>query len=271
MNEVIGYVDAKAAEVATTAIASDVAQVHQDMLDADADARAAAASAAAAAGTLANAVKKTGEASQNIAGNIAVSGNLSGGVVTGTVITAPTPVNNTDAANKKYVDDADALKADKTYVDAQDATKISINDINNYALGLTDNQNCTGIKGFATIKTPYLELENNFRPVIYYGGYDGSDVQTAQRIRPITVFTSPNTTQNPILRMETVDNQSIVGVELTTTVYNSGVNRGISLYARKSDGMAYVSAPSRGSTNVSDYNSDEVVTIDTLRKLRLIQ
>jgi len=109
MNEVIGYVDTKAAEVATAAIASDVAQVHQDMLDADADASAAAASAAAAAGTLANAVKKTGEASQSIAGDIAVSGTLSGGVVTGTQVTVPTPSNNTDAANKKYVDDADAL------------------------------------------------------------------------------------------------------------------------------------------------------------------
>ena len=96
MDEVIGYVDTRAAEVATTAIASDVAQVHQDMLDADADATAAAASAAAAAGTLANAVKKTGEASQSIAGDIAVSGNLSGGSVT-----VPAPVNNTDAATKK--------------------------------------------------------------------------------------------------------------------------------------------------------------------------
>ena len=109
MNEVIGYVDTRAAEVATAAIASDVAQVHQDMLDADADAQAAAASAAAAAGTLANAVKKTGEASQSIAGDIAVAGTLSGGVVTGTQVTVPTPVNNTDAATKKYVDDADAL------------------------------------------------------------------------------------------------------------------------------------------------------------------
>lgn len=79
MDEVIGYVDTRAAEVATTAIASDVAQVHQDMLDADADASAAAASAAAAAGTLANAVKKTGEASQSIAGDIAVAGDLSAG------------------------------------------------------------------------------------------------------------------------------------------------------------------------------------------------
>ena len=115
MDEVIGYVDQRSAEVAVNAIASDVAQVHQDMLDADADASAAAASAAAAAGTLANAVKKTGEASQSIegdillttgdlgvAGDLGVTGNLG---VTGSA-TVPTPVNNTDAANKQYVDDA---------------------------------------------------------------------------------------------------------------------------------------------------------------------
>ena len=109
MNEVIGYVDVRSAEVATNAIAADVAQVHQDMLDADADATAAAASAAAAAGTLANAVKKTGEASQSIAGDIAVAGNLTGGTVT-----VPAPVNNTDAATKKYVDDQDALNVKLT-------------------------------------------------------------------------------------------------------------------------------------------------------------
>ena len=141
MNEVIGYVDVRSAEVATDAIAADVAQVHQDMLDADADATAAAASAAAAAGTLANAVKKTGEASQSIAGDIAIAGDLSAGGdlgVTGDLsvggtgaftgaVTVPAPVNNTDAATKKYVDDADALK-------------ISIADINSYAVGLTGNQ-----------------------------------------------------------------------------------------------------------------------------------
>ena len=133
MNEVIGYVDTRAAEVATDAIAADVAQVHQDMLDADADATAAAASAAAAAGTLANAVKKTGEASQSIDGNISIQTDLGvgqdanvGGALTvsgdGTVngnlyvagtgdftgaVTVPTPTANTDAANKKYVDDLD--------------------------------------------------------------------------------------------------------------------------------------------------------------------
>ena len=133
MNEVIGYVDTRSAEVATDAIAADVAQVHSDAADAHADALAAAASAAAAAGTLANAVKKTGEASQSIAGDIAVAGTLSGGVVTGTQVTVPAPVNNTDAATKKYVDDADALK-------------MNITDINSYALGLTGNQTAGGVK-----------------------------------------------------------------------------------------------------------------------------
>ena len=133
MNEVIGYVDVRSAEVATNAIAADVAQVHQDMLDADADASAAAASAAAAAGTLANAVKKTGESSQSIAGDIAVAGNLTGGSVT-----VPTPTNNTDAANKKYVDDH------------HDATKIDITAINSYAVGLTGNQGpIAGVKEFS--------------------------------------------------------------------------------------------------------------------------
>ena len=100
MNSLIDYVDQRAADVALDAIASDVAQVHQDMLDADADAAAAAASAAAAAGTLANAVKKTGEASQSIAGDVAVAGKVTSGA---------TPSGNTDLTTKKYVDDADAL------------------------------------------------------------------------------------------------------------------------------------------------------------------
>jgi len=136
MDEVIGYVDTRAAEVATAAIASDVAQVHQDMLDADADATAAAASAAAAAGTLANAVKKTGEASQSIAGDIAVAGNLSGGSVT-----VPAPVNNTDAANKKYVDDY------------HDAAKLNITDVNSYAVGLTGVQAAAGEKTWINNQT----------------------------------------------------------------------------------------------------------------------
>lgn len=128
MNSLIGYVDTRSAEVALDAIAADVAQVAADKADAHADALAAAASAAAAAGTLANAVKKTGESSQSIAGDVTVAGVLTGGT-----ITAPTPTNNTDAATKKYVDDADALK-------------ISITDINNYAVGLTGDQDLTGKK-----------------------------------------------------------------------------------------------------------------------------
>ena len=140
MNEVIGYVDTRSAEVATDAIAADVAQVHSDAADAHADALAAAASAAAAAGTLANAVKKTGEASQSIAGDIAVAGDLSGGTVT-----VPTPVNNTDAANKKYVDDADALK-------------LNITDVNTVAVGLTGNQKPTGNKFFGNDTRGWLYI-----------------------------------------------------------------------------------------------------------------
>lgn len=132
------------------------------------------------------------------------------------------------------------------------------------------NQSIFGTKSFSSIKTPSIEIENNFRPVVYYGDYDASDVQTAKRIRPITVFASPESLTNPILRMETLDDDTITGVELTVTLYNDGTNRSIAIYANKSDGMAYVTAPSRGSTTASDYNSNEVVTIDTLRKLGLI-
>ena len=151
MNEVIGYVDVRSAEVATDAIAADVAQVHSDAADAHADALAAAASAAAAAGTLANAVKKTGEVSQSIDGDIDLNDDLNvdgdvtiGGAlgVTGAV-TVPTPVNNTDAANKKYVDDADALK-------------LNISDVNTYAVGLTGNQDYTGIKNNLTEGQLYI-------------------------------------------------------------------------------------------------------------------
>ena len=153
MNSLIDYVDQRAADVALDAIASDVAQVHSDAADAHTDALAAAASAAAAAGTLANAVKKTGEASQSIAGDVtlstgdlsvagdaAVQGQLS--VIGGCDLRAPvkipvTPTNNDDAASKKYVDDH------------HDATKLSINDVNSYAVGLTGNQtNIAGNKVF---------------------------------------------------------------------------------------------------------------------------
>lgn len=138
MNEVIGYVDVRAEEVAA-AKANDVLEpAEQAKTDAIAakeaaeDAQEAAEQAVTdAAAVLANAVKKTGESSQGIAGDIIVAGNLTGGTVT-----VPTPVNNTDAANKKYVDDADALK-------------MNITDINQYAVGLTGNQdNIDGTKTF---------------------------------------------------------------------------------------------------------------------------
>jgi len=156
MDQLIGYVDTRAAEVATDAIASDVAQVHQDMLDADADATAAAASAAAAAGTLANAVKKTGEASQSIAGDIAISGDLSVSgdagvqgqlsVLGGCDLRAPvkipvTPTNDDDAASKKYVDDS----------------------LDNYApmVRTTDNQTIAGNKTFSNPISGTISLMRN--------------------------------------------------------------------------------------------------------------
>lgn len=157
MNSLIDYVDQRAADVALDAIASDVAQVHQDMLDADADATAAAASAAAAAGTLANAVKKTGEASQSIegdvslstgdlsvAGDAAVQGQLS--VIGGCDLRAPvkipvTPTNNDDAASKKYVDDS----------------------LDNYAPMVRD----TGNKTIDGIKTFTKPIVGTFYPTFY--------------------------------------------------------------------------------------------------------
>ena len=177
MNEVIGYVDVRSAEVATNAIAADVAQVHQDMLDADADAAAAAASAAAAAGTLANAVKKTGEASQSIAGDIAVAGTLSGGVVTGTQVTVPAPVNNTDAATKKYVDDADALK-------------LNITDVNSVAVGLTGNQTKTG----ELILTTWLQIEGGHdRSLVRLNNNRFNTLQSGQSEGILSVFNTNGT------------------------------------------------------------------------------
>lgn len=145
MNELISYVDTRATEVATDAIASDVAQVHQDMLDADADASAAAASAAAAAGTLANAVKKTGEASQSIAGDIAISGDLSVSgdagvqgqlsVLGGCDLRAPVKVPT--VATGTFDDNA------------ANGNKVK-NELDNYApmLRTTGNQSATGNKNF---------------------------------------------------------------------------------------------------------------------------
>lgn len=210
MNEVIGYVDVRSAEVATTAIAADVAQVHQDMLDADADAQAAAASAAAAAGTLANAVKKTGEASQSIAGDIAVAGNLSaGGLLTGTRVEAPTPVFNADAANKQYVDSADA-------------TKISITDINSYAVGLTGNQN--NILGTKTFKGSIVsERSANVNTIIVKRtDLDVTSPPAATAYQALFVFSD-------------VNNQNIVTFEAT---FRSNGTSALRAITRNSDGTS---------------------------------
>lgn len=245
MDEVISYVDVRSAEVAMTAIASDVAQVHQDMLDADADAQAAAASAAAAAGTLANAVKKTGEASQSIAGDIAVAGDLS----VGGTATVQTPVNNTDAATKKYVDDQDA--ALKTYVDAQDATKISITSINSYALGLTGNQTASGEKKFTSPIIGQMRTYKSFGSNTNAGWY------------AICKFTKSNARQAKIT-VSTPGNYNIVLTDTSSSTHNLNVikyvgsytpNKNSFLLAEVSDGyILYVySATYRTNILVFDY------------------
>ena len=199
MNEVIGYVDVRSAEVATDAIAADVAQVHSDAADAHADALAAAASAAAAAGTLTNAVKKTGEASQSIDGDIDINDDLNvdgdatvGGAlaVTGAV-TVPTPVNNTDAATKKYVDDADAVK-------------INIANINQYAVGLTGNQTpITGLKSHVSNNCWEAINANSSNGFICKSSVDdistipGTDVQY-----PMVVWKDKNDQISAMLRLE---------------------------------------------------------------------
>lgn len=229
MDEVIGYVDVRSAEVATTAIASDVAQVHQDMLDANADASAAAASAAAAAGTLANAVKKTGEASQSIAGDIAISGALS---VSGAV-TVPAPIGNTNATTKKYVDDQDALNVklagNQTIADvktfssspvvptvatgtadtkAANGTKVK-NELDNYApmLRTTGNQNITGIKTFGNNQGITCKVGNFGTGISMNQTADDYTQPTDTEINyPYIDFRDTNNAQVAILRFNHTNN-----------------------------------------------------------------
>ena len=134
-------------------VAREMAQLKEFVLAqfngaiADAEAAAAAAATAAANAVLANTVKKTGEASQSIAGDVAVTGSLDAAsigsgstpVVCGNLtafgnvslddttlqgnlavadpsalinlsgagsVIVPTPTGNSEAATKKYVDDA---------------------------------------------------------------------------------------------------------------------------------------------------------------------
>ena len=183
MNEVIGYVDVRSAEVATDAIASDVAQVHQDMLDADADATAAAASAAAAAGTLANAVKKTGEASQSIDGDIDLNDdlNVDGDATFGGTVTVQTPTANANPATKKYVDDADALK-------------LNITDVNQYALGLTGDQSFSGVKYWNTVGSSSAAAGKDVQPrvVTESTGFERTVLQGVNRHYPLTGLLDKN-------------------------------------------------------------------------------
>ena len=167
MNSLIDYVDQRAADVALDAIASDVAQVHQDMLDADADAAAAAASAAAAAGTLANAVKKTGEASQSIAGDIAVSGALSGGsVATAGNVTVGGTLGVTGAATLSSGATVPTEATGTFSTKAANSTKVK-NELDAYApmLRTSGNQNFSGVKkasgtGFYRKTSSSLDLAN---------------------------------------------------------------------------------------------------------------
>ena len=165
MNEVIGYVDVRSAEVATDAIAADVAQVHQDMLDADADATAAAASAAAAAGTLANAVKKTGEASQSIAGDITISGDFDVGGdadITGALdVTGDITGNNASLIGTVEV----PTEATGTFtLKSANSTKVK-NELDNYApmVRTTGNQTINGLKTVQKIIGGEFELPYRFR------------------------------------------------------------------------------------------------------------
>ena len=158
MNEVIGYVDVRSAEVATDAIAADVAQVHQDMLDADADATAAAASAAAAAGTLANAVKKTGEASQSIDGDIDLNDdlNVDGDAVIGGALAVTGAITGDDAAFTGDVTvPTEATGTFSTKAATSDKVK---NELDAYTtmVRTTNNQTIAGNKTFVDI----LEADN---------------------------------------------------------------------------------------------------------------
>lgn len=164
MDEVIGYVDVRSAEVATTAIASDVAQVHQDMLDADADAAAAAASAAAAAGTLANAVKKTGETSQSIAGDLAISGDLDVGGDAD--ITGALDVTGTIAGNDASLIGTVTVptEATGTYtMKSANSTKVK-NELDNYApmVRTTGNQTKAGILTLTTANGLLLNTASGY-------------------------------------------------------------------------------------------------------------
>ena len=181
MNNLIDYVDQRAADVALDAIASDVAQVHQDMLDADADAAAAAASAAAAAGTLTNAVKKTGESSQTIAGDILIGNDLN---VTGDVSAGGTV--GFSAASAVYVPDVTTGLIDGQ---AANGNKVK-NELDNYApmVRTTGNQTIAGSKKFQTNVESHKT--GNSSPCFTAIRDDAPDLQTARYILAYSINTA---------------------------------------------------------------------------------
>lgn len=266
MDEVIGYVDKRAEEVA----AAKAGAVLQPAEEAKTAAQAAAEAAEAAKDTTLAALP---EIRQDISGLKAEDTALDGRLDTvelkvqtaeGNIVTIQGKI--TAIENKNTQQDS-AIAALQT----ADEQNVKINHINEYAIGLTGNQDSTGTKGFTAIKTPFLEIANNFRPVVYYGAYDPMDMREAQRVRVITVFPSVDKKESPVFRVETFDDATTIGVDISSTVYGGGANQSITMRVRKSDGMGYVTVPSRGSTNVSDYYPGEVVTINTLKKLGLIQ
>ena len=233
MNSLIDYVDQRAAEVATDAIASDVAQVHSDAADAHTDALAAAASASQASTTLANAVKKTGEASQSIAGDIAVAGALSGGSVSssgnvdGTSIgSGTTPVvcgdltafgsvslDDTTLQGNLGVADPSALinlggagsvvvptptsnneAATKKYVDDQDALDVH----------LSGNQTVAGVKTFSSNPVGPTEATGTF----------STKLATSDKVK--------NELDNYAPMVRTTGNQNIAGTKSFTGTINGG-------------------------------------------------
>lgn len=209
MNSLIDYVDQRAADVALDAIASDVAQVHQDMLDADADATAAAASAAAAAGTLTNAVKKTGEASQSIAGDISVAGALDAAAIG----SGSTPIvcGNLTAFGNVSLDDT-VLQGNLSGADSsalinlagvgsvlvptptsngEAATKKYVDDaLDNYApmVRTTGNQTIAGSKKFQTNVESHKT--GNSSPCFTAIRDDAPDLQTARYILAYSINTA---------------------------------------------------------------------------------
>ena len=170
MNSLIGYVDERSAEVATDAIASDVAQVATDAANAHSDALAAAASAAAAAGTLANAVKKTGESSQSIAGDISIGGTLAAGA---TSLTGNTSVTGDVTVSGDLTVSNDATLSGVTAVTTeatgtfsnQAANSIKLkNELDNYTgiVRTAGNQTIADVKTFSSSPVGPTEATGTF-------------------------------------------------------------------------------------------------------------